>query len=1031
MMKSVYPLLLFISVLFGQIGQRTEKVNALTFEAESTFCEVPYHAALNPKDDFTVEAWVRHSHWGQHILPTLLFSRGGFTGYSIHANAETGKWVVYLGAGNNWITVQGPKINSGAWTHLALTYSRSVLHFYVNGIHSGSINGTFTPNIVGALRIGLNMEGVESQWYGSIGELRIWKTARLPTELLSSMFSLREPLDTSLVLWLKFNEPSGTIVKDRTGNGHDGMIFGAQRRYSDRPKGSSVFWVRNDNILFPNIAAGSSQTAEIILENRGTSDLEITSLESTDPDFTISLQHCIIPPIKTRSVTVTFTPRSPGKKIGFVTVRHKGLGGEQAIRLVGSCAVPEVTSIVPSSTAAGATVNIHGRFLSSGQSPASVFIGSLRANIVSSTPDQLTVVVPVGLIHDYRRPLVVQTAGLTVAPRLPFRAASSVEGRITPGSFVRTTPFRTGHTVAKIIAADLNNDGTPEVITLHPSDSVAVIRSASSLEGIGSVNIPPNAEEIIAADLDGDGNCDLAVSYPATGEIIVCRNVSSADSYRFIRSAVLSMQIGGGGLITEDIDEDGRVDILTAGRIDWSIQLHRNESSPGHFAFEKISYGMWAKPTFLASGHFDDDGHPDLAVTNGIDNYLNIFHTDYDIQPQELIPQEKHTASQMPGKIVTGDIDGDGKTDLALLDFSGSIYLYRNISVGSKVSFTDRIIIPVGSMQSDIGIADMTGDGRPELITLSAIEKSITVFENKAAIGDLTPLSFAQGVSFTIGDSLGNLLIADLSLDGKPDIIAAGAGVITVMKNSVTHEFDWLFLLFVGLGIVMTAGGAGWYVTNDRLKKKVRALEHEQAIERERSRIARDLHDELGARLTEISYMTDAAKKIALTNGKAEDNLEEIGSAARNIVDSFREIVWSVNPQQDSLDSLVDFLEQYAVRFLGTMHIRCFPDVPGSIPAMPLTSDARHSIFMAVKEALNNIAKHAGATEVRFSVSLQEKNITLSLYDNGRGFAMDSVGRFGNGLTTMKERLEVVKGSATMTSVPGKGTSVHFTIPLH
>jgi hypothetical protein len=515
MMKSVYPLLLFISLLFGQTGQRSEKVNSLTFEAESTFCEVPYHAALNPKEDFTVEAWVRHSQWGQHTLSTVFFSRSEFAGYSLYADAIRGNWVAMIGNGNNWITIQGPKIIPGVWTHLALTYSKSVFHLYVNGIHSGSISGSFKPNIAGALRIGLNADGTHSQWYGSIGEFRLWKKERSNDEFLSSMFELHEPRDTTLVLWMKFNEQSGKLVNDLTGNGHDGSIFGARRQYSDRPKGSSLLWVRNNNILFPNIAPGSSQTAEIVLENRGTSDLEITSLESDDPDFSLSLQHCIIPPIKTRSVVVTFTPRSPGKKIGSVTVRHKGLGGEQMIRLIGSCAVPEITSIVPSSTAAGAKVKIHGRFLSGEHSPASVFIGSLRAEMLSSTPDQLTAIVPAGLIQDNRRPLYVQTGGLTVAPRLPFRAASSVEGRITPGSFVRTTPFMTGHTVAKIIAADLNNDGIPEVITLHSSDSVAVIRSASSLDEIGSVNIPPNAEEIIAADLDGDGNCDLAVSYPA------------------------------------------------------------------------------------------------------------------------------------------------------------------------------------------------------------------------------------------------------------------------------------------------------------------------------------------------------------------------------------------------------------------------------------------------------------------------------------------------------------------------------------
>ncbi|MFZ4619890.1 MAG: FG-GAP-like repeat-containing protein [Bacteroidota bacterium] len=1030
-MKIVYPLLVFISVLFGQTGQRTEKYNALSFEAESTFCEVPYHAELNPKDDFTVELWVRHSHWGQHTLSSVLFSRSEFAGYSVFANANRGNWVASIGNGNNWIIIQGPKIIPGVWTHLALTYSKSVFRLYVNGIHSGSINGSFVPNIAGALRFGLNADGTHSQWYGSVGEFRLWKRERSNDEILSSMFELRVPRDSSLVAWMKFNESSCRTVKDHTGNGHDGSIFGAVRQFSDRPKGSSILWVRNDNILFPNIAAGSSQTAEIVLENRGTSDLEITSLESDDPDFSLSLQRCIIPPITTRSVTVTFTPRSPGKKIGTVTVRHKGLGGEQVIRLIGSCAVPEITSIVPSSTASGATLRIHGRFLSGEDSPSSVFIGSLHANIVSSSPDQLTVIVPVGLIHDHRRPLFVQSGGLTVTPRLPFKTASSVEGRITPGSFVQAAPFRTGQTVTKIIAADLNNDGTPEVITLHPSDPVAVIRSASTLAEKGFLTVQGNAEEILAADLDGDGNSDLAVSYPASGEIVLYRNVSTADEFRFIRSAVLPMQSGGGGLITEDIDDDGMIDILAAGRNDWSIVLLRNESTSGTYKFEVISYGMWAKPTFLVSGHFDDDAHPDLAVTNGIDNLLNIYRTDYDIQPQELIPQEKHTASQMPGKIVTGDIDGDGKTDLALLDFSGSIYLYRNISVGSKVSFTDRSIIPVGSMQSDIGIADMTGDGKPDLVTLSAFERNVTVFENRSVVGEITPLSFGQGVSYAVGDSLNTLLIADLTMDGRPDIIAAGGGVISMLKNSVTHQIDWMVILFVGLGFVMAAGGAGWYITNARLKKKVRTLEHEQAIERERSRIARDLHDELGARLTEISYMTDAARKSASTNGKAEEHLEEIGSTARNIVDSFREIVWAVNPQQDSLDSLVDFLEQYAIRFLGTVNIRCFPDVPGSIPAMALTSDARHSIFMAVKEALNNIAKHAGATEVHFAVLHSENSITLSLHDNGKGFTMDSVGRFGNGLTTMKERLEVVNGNVTMTSTPGNGTSVDFTIPLH
>ena len=214
-----------------------------------------------------------------------------------------------------------------------------------------------------------------------------------------------------------------------------------------------------------------------------------------------------------------------------------------------------------------------------------------------------------------------------------------------------------------------------------------------------------------------------------------------------------------------------------------------------------------------------------------------------------------------------------------------------------------------------------------------------------------------------------------------------------------------------------------------KLKEKMRAMEKAAAVERERLRIARDLHDELGARLTEISLMTEFARKEQKKKESAAQ-LKSIGSTTRDVVDSFREIVWAVNPQQDSFDSLIDFLEQYAQRFLKQAGIRCRFKIPAEIPGIPLSSDQRHGIFMAMKEVLNNTVKHARATDVKFSVSIGPKNITLTVEDNGRGFSEGHTRRFADGLANMKKRINDAGGEAQITSVPEKGTTVRFVLPM-
>jgi signal transduction histidine kinase len=154
------------------------------------------------------------------------------------------------------------------------------------------------------------------------------------------------------------------------------------------------------------------------------------------------------------------------------------------------------------------------------------------------------------------------------------------------------------------------------------------------------------------------------------------------------------------------------------------------------------------------------------------------------------------------------------------------------------------------------------------------------------------------------------------------------------------------------------------------------------------------------------------------------------------------EIVWAVNPKHDTLDSLVTYLGRFAQNFLSTAGIRCRLDAPMDFPHTSVTAEVRHNVFLAFKEALNNVIKHANATEVRVLLELLKDRFTLTLSDNGRGFhlggdrprpgahAEPARTASGNGLVNMTRRLEEIGGLCQVITAPGEGTRVQFSIPL-
>jgi signal transduction histidine kinase len=151
---------------------------------------------------------------------------------------------------------------------------------------------------------------------------------------------------------------------------------------------------------------------------------------------------------------------------------------------------------------------------------------------------------------------------------------------------------------------------------------------------------------------------------------------------------------------------------------------------------------------------------------------------------------------------------------------------------------------------------------------------------------------------------------------------------------------------------------------------------------------------------------------------------------------SLDEIVWAIDPRHDTLESLIRYMGRFAQESLGAANIRCRLDVPLEVPAWPLTAETRHNLFLAYKEALNNVVKHAGATEVRISVEVRSHDFILLLRDNGRGFDREQPpsnegGRIasGNGLRNIEGRISRIGGRCEISSQFGKGTVISFVIP--
>jgi signal transduction histidine kinase len=251
---------------------------------------------------------------------------------------------------------------------------------------------------------------------------------------------------------------------------------------------------------------------------------------------------------------------------------------------------------------------------------------------------------------------------------------------------------------------------------------------------------------------------------------------------------------------------------------------------------------------------------------------------------------------------------------------------------------------------------------------------------------------------------------------------------LTVIVPPPVWRRSW-FWSVVLIAVTAAIAGGMRYLGWKKMQREMLRLKAQRTLERERLRIAHDIHDDLGARVTQISLVSAVSQKDTAFPEKARAEFDRISRMSRELVSALYETVWAVNPENDNLDALGNYVCQMVNQLCEPSGFRCRFDMVDLPREIQVSSHIRHNIIMAVKEAVHNVIKHAKASEVTIRMTFNGRQITVVVQDNGRGFNPET-SQAGHGLANMRKRLENIGGNCSIESKPGHGSTVCLRLVL-
>ncbi len=458
-------------------------------------------------------------------------------------------------------------------------------------------------------------------------------------------------------------------------------------------------------------------------------------------------------------------------------------------------AQPTITSFTPMSGLVGSNVTITGTNFNVTASDNIVYFGAVKASVNSASATSLNVTVPVGATYTPIS-VTNLTTGLTAYSAKPFTMTFNSIQKIDATTFLAKVDFAAGPGTQSVVIGDLNGDGKPDVVSANYPNTISIFRNTSTSGSINAASFAPkidissgeNPMDAAIGDVDGDGKLDLVIVNFQDRTFSVFRNTSNSDSITFAPRVNVATGRGVYSVAIGDIDCDGKPDIITSNYEDNTFSVFRNTStigsiSTGSFA-SAVDFATGTNPMGVAIGDLDEDGKADIIIST-FTNLLSVYRNTSSPGSISVAGKIDYVTGSGQSSVAVSDLDSDGKLDIIKTNNAEHTFsVFRNTSSFGSVSFASKVDFATEQNPRTVALGDVDGDGKPDVAIHTIGGPAVSMFRNTSTAGSI---SFTDRVNSAATFGPQCILVGDIDGDNRPDILTANySGSLSVFRNSIT-----------------------------------------------------------------------------------------------------------------------------------------------------------------------------------------------------------------------------------------------------
>lgn len=475
--------------------------------------------------------------------------------------------------------------------------------------------------------------------------------------------------------------------------------------------------------------------------------------------------------------------------------------------------IPVITAVSPLSGNVGVTVTLGGSNFNEVSENDLVYFGAVRAMVVNASATNLSIIVPTGATF---APITVTVNGLTAFANQPFLPTFPGLGQINSLSLASRLDLNSGSDPVRVVIADLDGDGKPDVAVAAPNSlDISIYRNISTNGSLtagsfaprvtlsmGGTGVGANPYGLQAADLDGDGRLDLIALNAFSNVISIFRNISSPGDIT-VNSFDARIDLPSGnimrGLAVRDLNGDGEPEIVTANFGDNNVSVFENGSTIGHLSFSsRVNFTAGTGTFSVGLADVDGDRLPDIVTVNNASSSATVsvlrnLGVKGHISTTSFSPKVDFPAANSAEGLAIGDIDGDGRLDVIAGSPTGfGILVFRNTSTPGAInstSFASAVKFSTPGKVNYVAVADMDGDGKLDIALVTQAPDAFSIFKNVSTPGSFTTSSLATRVDFSAGSNPNGVALGDLDGDGRPDVVFADTydSTISIYRNVISN----------------------------------------------------------------------------------------------------------------------------------------------------------------------------------------------------------------------------------------------------